>query len=139
MNNNKDNKKKGGGARSMLTDIVERAQKEEEAVTKIGKPQVPKAEEPIPIMTNEILEEKNITSGGSPAVPEEKKVTKFEEYFNTSTNYGLGESNLKIPMSIHKELKLLSAHSGVPILKIVSNILFGFLQEYKKDIAKLKK
>jgi hypothetical protein len=83
------------------------------------------------------LKEKKIEA--VPELPANKEDLKFEDFFNNNSEYGVGDLNLKIPICLHKEFKLLSAHSGVPMTKIISNILDDFLKKNKKEITKLMK
>lgn len=72
--------------------------------------------------------------------PSQKKDDNFlDKYFVTSNDYGVGDLNIKIPISIHKKFKLIAAHTGVPMAKIVSNVLNEFLIENEKQIDNILK
>lgn len=63
--------------------------------------------------------------------PYEKYKAVFEK-----TEYGVGEITIKIPLSIHKQIKLLAVHTDVSFQVIVSNVLNQFLTENAKEIKK---
>ena len=46
---------------------------------------------------------------------------------------------VRIPRSMHKELKVLSSMTGVPIGHLVANFIEASMKQHEKDLAALKK
>lgn len=87
----------------------------------------------------EINNEKKIAVEENKAISTKNTSNFDEKYFATNNDYGVGDLNMKIPISIHKKFKLIAAHTGMPMAKIVSNILNQFLVDNEKEIDKILK
>lgn len=87
----------------------------------------------------EINNEKEIAAEKNKAISTKNTFNFHEKYFATNNDYGVGDLNMKIPVSIHKKFKLIAVHTGIPMAKIVSNILNQFLVDYEKEIDQILK
>lgn len=61
----------------------------------------------------------------------------FEKCINKNKDYGIGDANIRLPLSLHKRIKLVAAHTGIPIARIISNVVDEFLNLHEKQVNKV--
>lgn len=120
-------------AKSEMTKLLLNTAKSTEQKETKAEQYQPKIDNLAEVKSETILQKETVIIASPP------DADKFEDYFNNNTDYGVGDLNIKIPITLHKEYKLLSVHSGIPMAKIISNILSDFLKKNKKDINKMMK
>lgn len=122
--------------KSAINGLLAAAKQESEKIQSVksvaetpNQPAKPEPEaEPVPVMAKE--EEPETVQPSGETVPLEQLLKKWEEKDNEI---------VRIPRSVHKELKLLSTMTGTPIGHLVANCLVAMMKQHEKEIVALKK
>ncbi|MDR0603547.1 MAG: hypothetical protein LBG80_04500 [Bacteroidales bacterium] len=127
MNTLSNSRKRNAGIANLVS-IGSKIEKEEKNESSINiKPQA--------------IEEENIAEVpySLATTMEKNKIGNTYQDIFIKIDYGVGETNTKIPTIIHNKFKLLSVHTKVPLQQIIANVLNQFLNENDKNIKRSMK
>ncbi len=126
-------------AKSAINGLLEAAKQESEKIQSVksvaeapnqpAKPEQEPGESPAKV-TEPAQEAMSSPEGGTGTASLEQLLKKREEKDNEI---------VRIPRSVHKELKILSSVTGIPIGHLVGNLIEAELKLHEKEITALKK